>query len=253
MASDAMWRSVRALAKRKPVIVSMGNVAASGGYYAAAGGHAIYAMPATITGSIGIFSGKFDLSALLAKVGITIHREERGKRASMESFSRPYSEQEQRFILSRLRYYYDRFIAAVGQGRKLKKDAVDKVARGRVWTGAQARARKLVDRHGGLTEALEEAKRRAGLGSRPVRLVVLPKVKSSWLKVASRLLKAKADGSGATEATPPPLPAGVEADVVPSASPLPTPLRELVRSIPPVFFRAKSGAPLARLRYIFGP
>ncbi len=233
VASDRMWRAVRAAARHKPVIVSMGNVAASGGYYAAAGGHTIYALPATITGSIGIFAGKFDLSALLARVGVTLHREQHGKRASMASFTKPYSDEEKRFILTRLRYYYDRFLAAVGESRGMKVAAVDRVARGRVWTGVQARKEKLVDRHGGLTAALEEAKRRAGLAGRPVRLVVLPKVKRSWLRLASRFLRGASVGE-----------AGAADD---ASSELPSPVRELVETIPPVLFVEKANTPLTRL------
>jgi protease-4 len=239
VASDRMWRAVRAAARYKPVIVSMGNVAASGGYFAAAGGHTIYALPATITGSIGIFSGKFDLSGLLAKIGVTVHREQRGKRASMESFTKPYTDEERRFILSRLRYYYDRFLAAVGKGRKMKVAAVDKVARGRVWTGAQARKVKLVDRYGGLTAALEDAKRRAGLEGRPVRLVVLPKVKRSWLRLASRFLRGGSVGAAETDDAP--------------ATKLPSPLRELVDAIPPSLFVEKANTPLTRLPVMLLP
>lgn len=227
LASDRMWRAARELAKRKPLIVSMADVAASGGYYAAAAAHRIYAMPGTITGSIGIFSGKFDLGALLDKLGISVHTEARGKRATMESFTRSYSADEQKFLLSRLRYYYDSFVSAVAAGRKMTVKAVDAVARGRVWTGAQARREKLVDAHGGLTEAIAEVKRRAGLGSRPVRLVVLPHAPKGLLQLAKQLLGARARTADS------PL--------------LPAPVRELVETIPPVFWHARSGAPLTRL------
>ena len=240
MASDSMWQAIRKVAKVKPVIVSMGNVAASGGYFAAAAGSKIYAMPATITGSIGIFAGKFDLSALLAKIGITIHREARGKHAAMDSLTKPYTDDDKRFILSRLRYYYDRFVSAVSQGRKMSKKAVDDVARGHVWTGAQAKTHKLVDAYGGLTAAIEDAKRAAGLQDRPVGLMILPKARRSLLRrvISSVLGHAQTRDGAADEGT--------------MTQIIPAPLRQLLETLPPVLWRAKANAPLTRLPMMIG-
>lgn len=226
MASDTMWRAVRNTRKVKPVVVSMGDTAASGGYYIAAGGDRIFAEPATITGSIGIFTGKFDLSRLMQRLGISIDVDARGKHATMEDFERPYTADERQFILSRLQYYYRAFLRAVGQGRHLTMDQVHQVARGRVWTGRQAMGRGLVDRQGGLIDAIEEVQRRAGLSlSRPVRIYALPQVKKGLLaQLLSQVSQARETG-------------------------LPQALKQLLQALPPVLLRARSGDPLARMPY----
>jgi len=227
MASDTIWRAVERTRKAKPVIVTMGDMAASGGYYVSAGADRIFAQPATITGSIGIFSGKFDLSGLMKRLGIGIDVESRGKRATMEDFERPYTEEERGFILSRLQYFYRAFLKAVGQGRKMTMDQVHKVARGRVWTGRQALGRGLVDAHGGLIDAIEEAQKRAGLAlDRPVRIYSLPTVKKGLL---ARLLSLVARPPGDLG--------------------LPDAALRALRALPSVLLRARSGEPLARIPY----
>lgn len=171
-AADAMWRELSRLAEVKPLIISMGNVAASGGYYIAAPGNEILAMPETITGSIGIFSGKFDLSQALAKIGV--HREvmQRGKRAALLSTSQPWSEDEIAVVRRSMQTLYDLFIDRVAEGRAdLKRAQIEPLAQGRVWTGAQARACGLVDRPAGFLTAIDIAARDAGLGADEYRLV----------------------------------------------------------------------------------
>jgi protease-4 len=230
MASDSMWREIRRTAKVKPVVISMGDIAASGGYYVAAGGSRILAEPATLTGSIGIYTGKFDLSGVMKHIGVSLDISARGKRAAMEGFERPYTKDERRFILERLQYYYRSFLRAVSGARKMTQDKVHKVARGRVWTGRQARGKGLVDEHGGLMEAIEEAQRRAGLPlERQVQFQVLPRPKKGLL---SRLLSL----TGRAEDRP-------LNKIVPAA------LRKLLRALPPVLLRARSGEPLARMPY----
>lgn len=224
MASDHIWREILRVKKVKPVIISLADVAASGGYYAASAGHMIFAQPATITGSIGIFSGKFDFGGLMEKIGLTTDTSSKGKRATMDRFDRPYSPEERAFILKSLRYYYNQFLDAVSQSRKMKREAVDAVARGRVWTGKQALAHKLVDRFGGLYEALAEARKRAGLAHRPYRLVTMPRPKQGLIKMLMKYL--------------------VRAD-----TPIPAALMRVVEGIPPVLFTAQSGDPLARLPF----
>src|SRR5207249_2501931 len=147
----------------KPIVCSMSNLAASGGYFVAAGCEAIFAEPMTITGSIGIFSGKFELGALARKLGITTDTYKRGARADMEGMFRPYTDEERGVLKDQLRYMYGRFVGAVAEGRGLTRDAVDAVGRGHVWSGAQAMPIKLIDRYGGLGDALAEAKRRMGV------------------------------------------------------------------------------------------
>jgi protease-4 len=228
-ASDKMWREVARTREVKPVVVSMGDMAASGGYYVACAGDRVFAEPGTLTGSIGIFSGKFDVSGLMKKLGITeeIFAQE-GKHASMESFARPYTAEERSFILDQIQYHYRRFLGAVSQGRRMTQDQVHAVARGRVWSGQQARAKGLVDATGGLAEAIEEARRRAGLGTeRPVRIFVLPEEKQGLLSRALGLLSHD-------RAAAPSLPPSV---------------REALRGVLPVLLRARSGEPLARVPY----
>ncbi len=182
LASELMAREGFKMRGHKPFIVSIGDVAASGGYFAAAPGDVIFAQPSSITGSIGIFSGKFDLSGLLARLGVSWDTQIRGEHADMESYLRPYTDDERVLIKKKLRYYYLRFVGAVARGRSMTETEVDAVGRGQVWTGAQAMQRRLVDRHGGIVDAVVEAKKRAGLGEDDrVELVMLPREPRSIL------------------------------------------------------------------------
>jgi protease-4 len=165
MASDVMWREVQLTAKVKPVIVSMGSTAASGGYYIAAPGTRIFANPLTITGSIGIFYGKADVAELLKKIGVNVEVYKTAPRADAESIFRPFTEDERKELERKVGQFYDVFLTRVAQGRKLKKDDVDKVGQGRVWTGEQALERRLVDELGGLRQAIAYARKAAGLPS----------------------------------------------------------------------------------------
>jgi len=164
-ASDLIWRElVRARKeKRKPVIASMGDVAASGGYYVAAGADAIFAEPATITGSIGVFIGHFDAEGLLGKLGLNLETVKRGASADLFTPNRALSEAERKTLQTWVDGFYEEFLLRVAEARGLSRDQVDRIARGRVWTGYQALEHRLIDRLGGLTDALAEAKRRAGL------------------------------------------------------------------------------------------
>ncbi len=189
LASELIAREVFATRGKKPIICSMSNLAASGGYFVAAGCDVILAEPMTITGSIGIFFGKFDLSGLVKKLGIGIDTFKRGERADAESMFRPYTIEERTALLAKLRYSYGRFVGAVAEGRKLSKDAVDAVGRGHVYSGEQAKPVSLVDRFGGLADALTEARARAGLPL-DTRLEILeyPKLQTSVIGVISKLL-----------------------------------------------------------------
>jgi protease-4 len=163
LAADVIHREVELLAKKKPVVISMGSAAASGGYYVAVGGGKIFANRTTVTGSIGIFYGKVDVSGLLAKLGVGTAAYTSAPRADAESFFRPFTEDERQELGRKVKQFYDLFAARVAEGRKLPIDEVDAVARGRVWTGAQAKDRKLVDELGGFRQAVEEARRLADL------------------------------------------------------------------------------------------
>jgi protease-4 len=176
VAADTIWREVaRAREEGKPVVVSMGSVAASGGYFVAAPAAAIVAEPSTITGSIGVFGGKFVLSDLWAKLGVTFDGVQAGTNAGIDSANEDYSYAGWQHLQTSLDSIYQDFVTKVGAGRKLDADAVERVAKGQVWTGMDAAANGLVDKLGGLTTAVAEARRAIGLApDAPVRLVNFP-------------------------------------------------------------------------------
>ena len=155
------------------MIVSFGDVAASGGYYLATAARGILGMPATLTGSIGIISGKFNLAQLLAKLGITVDVLDKGKRAGYLSPARPFSKGEAEAIQEQMREFYEElFLKKVAQSRGKSPEEIHKLAQGRVWTGAQALENGLIDQVGGLVQAVERAQKEAGLPKRKkVRLV----------------------------------------------------------------------------------
>ncbi|HYH98014.1 signal peptide peptidase SppA [Hyalangium sp.] len=162
LASDLMYRAVLEAKKHKPVIASMGDVAASGGYYVAMGADQIFANPTTITGSIGVFFLKPALQGLLGdKLGINDETLPRAPLADMLTLWRSWKPEEQAAVQAWVDSTYDDFITYVAQARKLEKAQVDAIARGRVWSGKDAHARGLVDRMGGFMEAVEAARARA--------------------------------------------------------------------------------------------
>jgi protease-4 len=176
VASDAIWREVELTRKKKPVVVSMSDLAGSGGYWIAMGADRIIAQPQTLTGSIGVISGKFDLSGLAGKLGITTEKIAFGERADVFTPFRSMSAEERLLFRKQIRWIYDRFLAQAAEGRKMKPEDVDKVGRGRVWTGRQALELGLVDELGGLPKAIDAAKSLAGIeAGEEVRLVVWPK------------------------------------------------------------------------------
>ena len=174
-ASDVIWREVvRLRAAGKPVVVSMGDVAASGGYFIAAPADVIVAQPGTITGSIGVFMGKPVLRELLGRAGVTTDSITDGTgaaSATMFSSSRPFSDDEWERINAWLDAVYADFTDKVASGRRMSAERVHELARGRVWTGADAIANGLADEAGGLREAIAIARKRAGLpADAPVRI-----------------------------------------------------------------------------------
>lgn len=163
LAADVILREAILTAKQKPLIVSMGTSAASGGYYASVAAHQIFANRGTVTGSIGIFYGKADVAGLLDKLGVRVEQYRSGPRADAESFYRPFTDDEKRELGVKVKQFYDVFVARVAEGRRMTPEAVDAVGRGKVWTGQQAIGKGLVSRLGGLREALAEARRLGGL------------------------------------------------------------------------------------------
>jgi protease-4 len=164
VASDTIWREVvRARAAGKPVVVSMGNVAASGGYFISMAADVIVAQPGTVTGSIGVLSGKPVLGEALGRAGVTSDSIVQGAHSGMFSQLRPFTEDEWRLVNDWLDHIYADFTGKVADGRNMTRERVHELARGRVWTGADALANGLVDELGGLDRAAAVARRRAGL------------------------------------------------------------------------------------------
>lgn len=195
-ASEVIWRELSLARKSKPVIVSMGDVAASGGYYIAMPGDAIVAQPATITGSIGVFSGKFSLRGLYDKLGLRKEIVERGRSAAIFSEYRPWTEEERARIRGLMVSFYEEFVTKAAKGRGRSYEDIDRVAQGRVWTGAEAFKVGLVDRLGGLETALALAREKAKLGKdAELSLVVLPEKKGVFETVLER------EQEGASETT----------------------------------------------------
>jgi len=179
--SDLMRHELQLLAKKKPLVVSLGDVGASGGYLVALPGRPVLAENATLTGSIGVFAGKFDLSGLLAKVGVSVDTHRRGAAAGLLSPLDRFSDVERRRMKEILTATYRGFKDAVAEGRDLSKRQVQAAAEGRVWTGREAKEKGLIDDIGGLGEALARAKELVGCpAAEPLRLDILPAVPGPW-------------------------------------------------------------------------
>ncbi len=180
-ASESILRAVEiAQQKGKPVIVSMGSMAASGGYWISAYADRIFALPTTLTGSIGVLGGKIATQELWNKLGVNWDRSVSwGQNAGMWSFTTPFSETERAQMDAMLENVYVNFVKRVAKGRKMEYDAAEKLAHGRVWTGAQALERGLVDEMGGLREALAYAAVQAGAADASgADVVIMPKPKT---------------------------------------------------------------------------
>lgn len=188
-ASETIRRAlIHAQESGKKVVVSMGGMAASGGYWIAAPADRIFAMPATITGSIGVAGGKFVFAKLWDKVGVNWDNVHIGENSSMLSSNEVYSEDERERMNTLMDSIYDAFITRVAEGRHMPKERVDEIARGRVWTGASALPIGLVDELGSLNDALDHAAILSGFKSRRDAVIVeLPKQKSVVEKIAELL------------------------------------------------------------------
>lgn len=161
--SDRIYRELELLKGKKPLVVTMGGVAASGGYYIACPGDEIIASPGTITGSIGVIMAKPDFSGLYEKIGLKKITLKRGNRADITSVDRPATDDEVEHIEKQIWHYYNDFVSKVSTWRKIDFDSVDAVGQGRVWTGRQARRYGLIDSYGGIWEAIEQARQKAGI------------------------------------------------------------------------------------------
>ena len=176
LSSDVMWHAIEELDQKKPVIASMGGYAASGGYYLAMGTRHIVAQPGTLTGSIGVFGGKFALGGLFEKVGVSTWTSKRGDLAGLYNVTEPFTESERAKIRIRIEAFYDSFVSKAADSRGMSWEELDAVAGGRVWTGEQGLEVGLVDELGGLERAIEVAIEEAGISDDEViGRVLLPK------------------------------------------------------------------------------
>jgi protease-4 len=177
-ASDVIWRELvqmRDAQPGRPLVVSMSDLAASGGYYVAMAAPHIVAEPGTLTGSIGIFGGKIILGGTYSKLGANVEGVSEGRHAEMNSPVRPYNPEERAKLGEQLQAFYDQFVEKVAASRRMDPERVDEVAQGRVWTGQQAKQVGLVDDLGGLERALTVARQKAKIpADAEVELVIYP-------------------------------------------------------------------------------
>jgi|APDOM4702015159_1054818.scaffolds.fasta_scaffold07568_2 protease-4 len=179
LASDIIWREMELARKVKPVVVSMGDLAASGGYYITAPANVIFAQPTTLTGSIGVFGVLFDVQkGLKEKLGVSVDVAKTNNHADLGSPFRSLTNDETQVIQTEIERIYGTFTGHVANGRKLPVSYVDSIGQGRVWSGAMAQKLKLVDKLGGLTDAINEASKLAKLNNE-YRIVELPEQKDA--------------------------------------------------------------------------
>ena len=187
LASDVMWREIMLTKKVKPIIASMSDVAASGGYYMAMGCHKIVAQPTTITGSIGVFGLMFNAQDFFKnKLGISFDGVKTGTYSDIGNMTRPLTPGERQIIQSEVNKIYDTFTSKAAQGRKMDVEALRKLAGGRVWSGTEAKQNGLVDELGGLEKAVELAAAQAKLG-KDYRLKLMPVQKNFLDQIMEQL------------------------------------------------------------------
>ena len=190
LASDLIWREVVLTQREKPVVVSMGDIAASGGYYIAMAAGTIVAHPSTLTGSIGVFGGKLNMKGFYNKVGLTKDIIAHGQNATLYSDYSGFTPTERERVEKMMKTVYKDFVSKAAAGRSKSFDEIDEIAQGRVWTGKQAKALGLVDELGGLETALSIAKEQAGFTEDDeVNLIVLPKQKPFFEQLMERMIE----------------------------------------------------------------
>ncbi|MFM8336916.1 MAG: signal peptide peptidase SppA [Opitutaceae bacterium] len=192
-ASEVIQREVRLIREVKPLIVSMGSYAASGGYWISAPADRIFAESSTITGSIGVFGLQFDVQRLAADFGVSFDTVKTGRFADALTITRAKTPEEMAVLQRMVDWIYGEFVAKVAEGRKLTPDQVEAIAQGRVWSGREALARGLVDEIGGLEAALAHAAKRAGLGENP-RVTEYPRHKE-FIEALQEILERRLPGA----------------------------------------------------------
>jgi len=200
LASDIIWKAVELVKEKKPVVVSMSDVAASGGYYIATGANKIVAQPSTITGSIGVVGGKPVVKGFYDWLGITNEYVMRGTNAGMFRESEKFSDSERKKFQEFLQSTYDDFITKVGKGRGKDKTYIDSIGQGRVWTGRQGKEKGLVDEYGGLDRAIEIAKQLANIpADKGVQRIIRPQPPTFWDELFSDSGADEADATAAVK------------------------------------------------------
>jgi protease-4 len=186
-ASDVIWRQIREAAAKKPVIASVSDMAASGGYYLAMAADTIVAHPNSLVGSIGVYAGKFAMGGLYKKLGITTDKIMRGRNADLFSEETPFSPEQRRILGDFLLDFYHEFVGKVALSRGLSPDSVEQLAKGRVWTGSQGYANGLVDVLGDFSDAVRIAKQMSGIPEdETVNLLIYPRLESFWEQLLNR-------------------------------------------------------------------
>lgn len=181
IASDDILHAAKSLSARKPVVISMSDLAASGGYFIAMTGDPVIAYPNTLTGSIGVFFGKVNLKGLFDKVGIGTYTLKRGRFSDIDSTTAPLDDEQRAKLRREIETFYKGFVERVAAGRKRPYDNVEPLAQGRVWLGSQAKQNGLVDELGGLDRAIEMVRDRAKISSsEKIVLVTYPPKRSVW-------------------------------------------------------------------------
>jgi protease-4 len=195
-ASEVIQREVKRVREKKPVIISMGTYAASGGYWISAYADRVFAEPTTITGSIGVFGLQFDIQRLAANWGVTFDGVKTGRFAGADTITRPKTPEEMAVVQRLVDWLYGQFILKVSDGRKLDRGFVEGIAQGRVWSGLQARKLGLIDDFGGLQAAIQYAAQRAKVGS-DYRLVEFPRRQDLAQAIGEILGRLPADDASA--------------------------------------------------------
>ena len=215
-ASDLIWRKLQELRKVKPVVASMGDVAASGGYYIAMGANRLIASEGTITGSIGVLGGKMNLSGGFGKIGVTKATVSKGRFAALFSETSGFTPEERSLVEGMMRSTYDEFVSKAAQGRRMTREKLSELAEGKVWIGSRARKVGLVDECGGMGLAIQEVKKLIGLRQDDkIALVTYPKEKT-FLDMLQRALGSSITAQTALEEFTGPLPRSVRSLIGPA-------------------------------------
>jgi protease-4 len=209
-ASDLIWGELTRARQRKPVVVSMSDLCTSGGYYIASASDQILVEPTTLTGSIGVYGGKADISGFYHKLGLTTATIKRGRNADFFSLTSPYSEEERAILRRQISDLYRNFVSLVAASRHLSIDSVDAIGQGRVWSGSSALRLGLADREGSLLDAVNCAAELAGLHD-DYRVVEIP-MRKSWPGVPNLMVMGLADLIGVAS------PGGLEHGIMPLAA-----------------------------------